>query len=174
MRLGGASKRSLSNIMLTSQEDLLALRRSGVGGWGALAVKNLSKLPQFCGIAARQPQLAVFAIYPSRAQHAALRAGGAARSIGCEIDSHVGIREFRAALAESIDADRPVTEKRHGQAVALFLPLHRHSALDVQRVQTAAAEFRKATLLSEDEVEEWIADFDALRHGSPLPSRKVG
>ncbi len=47
MRLGGASNRSLANIMLTSQEDLRALRRSGVGGWGALVAKNLSKLPQF-------------------------------------------------------------------------------------------------------------------------------
>ena len=47
IRLGGASNRSLANIMLKSQEDLRALRRSGVGAWGALAVKNLSKLPQF-------------------------------------------------------------------------------------------------------------------------------
>lgn len=47
MRLGGASNRSLSNIMLKSQEDLRALRTAGVGGWGASVAKNVSKLPQF-------------------------------------------------------------------------------------------------------------------------------
>jgi hypothetical protein len=47
MRLGGASNRSLGNVLLKSREDLQALRRSGVGGLGALAMKNLSKLPQF-------------------------------------------------------------------------------------------------------------------------------
>ena len=55
----------------------------------------------------------------------------------------VGIREFRAALAEYIDADMPVTVTRHGQAVGLFVPLRRPSAEDVQRLQTAAANFRK-------------------------------
>lgn len=34
MRLGGASNRLLANITLKSQEDLRALRRFGVGGWG--------------------------------------------------------------------------------------------------------------------------------------------
>ena len=47
MRLGGASNRSLENILLKSREDWRALRSSGVGGLGALAMKNLSKLPQF-------------------------------------------------------------------------------------------------------------------------------
>lgn len=47
MRLGGASNRSLSNVLRKSREDLDALRRSGVGGLGALAWKNLSKLQQF-------------------------------------------------------------------------------------------------------------------------------
>lgn len=83
----------------------------------------------------------------------------------------VGIREFRATLAEYIDADTPVTVTRHGQAVGLFVPLRRPSADDLQRLQTAAANFRKAMPLTEGEVEEMIADFDALRRGRPLPSR---
>ncbi len=49
MRVGGASNRSLWNIVHKSSEDLRALRRNGVGGLGALAWKNLSKLPQFFG-----------------------------------------------------------------------------------------------------------------------------
>jgi glycosyltransferase len=53
MRLGGASNRSLRNILRKSSEDWRALRRSGVGrgapfgSVGALAWKNLSKLTQF-------------------------------------------------------------------------------------------------------------------------------
>ncbi len=47
MRLGGASNRSFANIVRKSHEDYLALRRNGVGGLGALAWKNLSKVRQF-------------------------------------------------------------------------------------------------------------------------------
>ncbi len=83
----------------------------------------------------------------------------------------VGIREFRATLAECIDADTPVTVTRHGQAVGLFVPLRRPSAEDVQRLQTAAAKVREALPLSDEDVEEIVADFDALRRGRPLPGR---
>jgi glycosyltransferase involved in cell wall biosynthesis len=50
MRVGGASNRSLKNIVRKSREDYDALRRSGfsiVPAFAALAVKNLSKLKQF-------------------------------------------------------------------------------------------------------------------------------
>jgi glycosyltransferase len=47
MRLGGESNRSLAKIWLKTQEDYTALRRNGVGGVGALILKNVSKLGQF-------------------------------------------------------------------------------------------------------------------------------
>jgi glycosyltransferase involved in cell wall biosynthesis len=50
MRLGGASNESLKKIARKSWEDWLAMRRNGIGsigGVGALAWKNLSKLQQF-------------------------------------------------------------------------------------------------------------------------------
>jgi antitoxin (DNA-binding transcriptional repressor) of toxin-antitoxin stability system len=84
----------------------------------------------------------------------------------------VGIREFRAALAEYIDADMPVTVTRHGQAVGLFVPLRRPSDEDVQRLKKTAANFRKAMPLSDPEVENMVADFNALRRGRPQPNRK--
>jgi antitoxin (DNA-binding transcriptional repressor) of toxin-antitoxin stability system len=87
--------------------------------------------------------------------------------------SSVGIREFRAALAEYIDGDTPVTVTRHGQTVGLFVPLRRPSAEDLKRLEAAAAKFRKAMPLSDDEVEEVVADFDALRRGKPLPTRSA-
>jgi glycosyltransferase len=48
MRVGGASNRSLKNILQKSREDLLAWKLNGLrGGYRAVALKNLSKLPQF-------------------------------------------------------------------------------------------------------------------------------
>lgn len=47
MRTGGVSNRSLATLWRKSSEDLLALRRSGIGGWPTLVCKNLRKLPQF-------------------------------------------------------------------------------------------------------------------------------
>jgi glycosyltransferase len=47
MRAGGVSNRSLTSMKRKSSEDLLALRRSGVGGIGTLLCKNLRKVPQF-------------------------------------------------------------------------------------------------------------------------------
>jgi glycosyltransferase involved in cell wall biosynthesis len=45
MRLGGASNRSLKNILRKSREDLAAMRRHGLG-LPALALKNLRKVSQ--------------------------------------------------------------------------------------------------------------------------------
>jgi glycosyltransferase len=47
MRTGGASNRSLANVLRKSREDLDALRRTGHGGVVTLMRKNLSKLGQF-------------------------------------------------------------------------------------------------------------------------------
>jgi len=47
MRAGGISNRSLRNVIRKSKEDYRALRSNGIGGWRALAWKNLSKLGQF-------------------------------------------------------------------------------------------------------------------------------
>jgi len=47
MRAGGISNRSLRNIIRKSKEDYRALRTNSIGGWPALAWKNLSKLGQF-------------------------------------------------------------------------------------------------------------------------------
>lgn len=47
MRAGGASNRSLGAMLRKSREDLTAMQRSGVGGFGTLLCKNVRKLPQF-------------------------------------------------------------------------------------------------------------------------------
>ena len=47
MRLGGASTRSLANMMAKSKEDYAIMRRHRIGGVGTLIAKNLRKIPQF-------------------------------------------------------------------------------------------------------------------------------
>lgn len=47
MRVGGASNRSISNIIRKSREDWRAQRINGIGGVHTLVLKNLSKIGQF-------------------------------------------------------------------------------------------------------------------------------
>jgi glycosyltransferase len=47
MRVGGASNRSLENIVKKSREDYRILKSHGYSGWSALFLKNISKFPQF-------------------------------------------------------------------------------------------------------------------------------
>ena len=47
MRIGGASNKSIANILQKSKEDLKALKKNNIGGLYALLYKNISKIPQF-------------------------------------------------------------------------------------------------------------------------------
>lgn len=47
MRVGGESNKSLKNIIRKMQEDYRALQNNGIGGISTIAIKNLSKIPQF-------------------------------------------------------------------------------------------------------------------------------
>jgi len=47
MRLGGASNKSISNIIRKSKEDIRALKKNRAGGVFSLLRKNISKIPQF-------------------------------------------------------------------------------------------------------------------------------
>ncbi|MCW3807697.1 glycosyltransferase family 2 protein [Plebeiibacterium marinum] len=47
MRVGGASNKSIKNIIRKSKEDIDALKQNNIGGVFILIWKNLSKLPQF-------------------------------------------------------------------------------------------------------------------------------
>ncbi len=46
MRVGGASNRSLKNIILKSKEDVKALKKTQIGGWFVVFMKNITKIPQ--------------------------------------------------------------------------------------------------------------------------------
>ena len=53
--------------------------------------------------------------------------------------SKVAIREFRAGLADYVDADVPVAVTRHGQTVGYFIPTRSDRRADVAALKAAAA-----------------------------------
>jgi antitoxin (DNA-binding transcriptional repressor) of toxin-antitoxin stability system len=52
--------------------------------------------------------------------------------------SKVGIREFRADLAEYIASSTPVAVTRHGQTVGYFIPTLAHGDADLAALKTAS------------------------------------
>ena len=84
----------------------------------------------------------------------------------------VGIREFRAGLAEFIDNKQPVAVTRHGQTVGYFIPTARPTQADLQALRDAADKLQAIMSLTEDEVEAAVRDFDALRKGAAERRRK--
>jgi len=83
----------------------------------------------------------------------------------------VGVKEFRESLADYIDQTEPVTVTRHGQAVALFIPVRRDKAAE-RAAYADAAQKANALLtqlgMTEDQA---VSQFNALRHSSPEPDQ---
>lgn len=75
----------------------------------------------------------------------------------------VGIREFRADLAEYIAASTPVAVTRHGQTVGFFIPTHGQGEGDIAALKKAGAALDKLLEAQHIDVEEVIADFKAAR-----------
>ncbi len=83
----------------------------------------------------------------------------------------VGIREFRAGLAEFIDNKQPIAVTRHGQTVGFFIPTARPAQADLQALRDAANKLEAVMSLSEDDVEAAVRDFDTLRKGASARRR---
>ena len=84
----------------------------------------------------------------------------------------VGIREFRAGLAEYIASDKPVAVTRHGQTVGIFIPTPGPSQADLLALQQASARLKAAMPLSEGEVDALVTDFKAERRSAPRRRRR--
>lgn len=82
----------------------------------------------------------------------------------------VGIREFRADLADYIASSEPVAVTRHGQTVGYFIPARAQSEGDIAALKKASMALD--LLLTEHgvDVEELVSDFKAARR--PVGSRK--
>jgi PHD/YefM family antitoxin component YafN of YafNO toxin-antitoxin module len=83
----------------------------------------------------------------------------------------VGIREFRAGLADFIDKRQPVAVTRHGQTVGFFIPTARPAQAELQALRDAADKLEAVMALNDDEIEVSVRDFDALRKGAAARRR---
>lgn len=82
----------------------------------------------------------------------------------------VGIRQFRAELAEYIAASSPVAVTRHGQTVGYFIPVHGQAEADLVALQKASQSLDKLLSAQSVDVEELVADFKQARYKSAYSS----
>jgi hypothetical protein len=85
----------------------------------------------------------------------------------------VGIREFRAGLAEYIASHTPVAVTRHGQTVGYFIPTHGQADADLSALKKAAAELDRLLAVSSVDVEDVGAEFKAARKAGAAVRRKT-
>ncbi len=83
----------------------------------------------------------------------------------------VGIREFRADLAEYIAASTPVAVTRHGQTVGFFIPTHGQVEGDIVALKKAGKTLDKMLEAQHVDVEDVVADFKMARKKA-TPSKK--
>ena len=79
----------------------------------------------------------------------------------------VGIREFRADLAEYITASNPVAVTRHGQTVGYFIPVQGQTEADLVALKKASQSLDKLLAAQNVKVEDIVADFKKARKKSP-------
>ncbi len=75
----------------------------------------------------------------------------------------VGIREFRADIAEYLTSSQPVAITRHGQTVGYFIPTHRQIDDDVRTLQQAGAMLDRLLASKGITDEALVSDFKAAR-----------
>ena len=86
----------------------------------------------------------------------------------------VGIREFRADLAEFIAASRPVAVTRHGQTVGIFIPTHGQVEGNIAALKKAGKALDSLMETQTVDIEDVVADFKiARKKASPAKKPKA-
>jgi hypothetical protein len=75
----------------------------------------------------------------------------------------VGVREFRAGLADFIASEVPIAITKHGQTVGFFIPAKVDREADVAALRSAAAKLDRLVDLSEPDVDVIVEEFGDLR-----------
>jgi antitoxin (DNA-binding transcriptional repressor) of toxin-antitoxin stability system len=78
----------------------------------------------------------------------------------------VGIREFRAGLADFIASATPVAVTRHGQTVGWFIPTPATRGAEVASLRTAAEKLDALLAERQMDADELVADIKTARRGS--------
>ena len=75
----------------------------------------------------------------------------------------VGVREFRAGLADFVDSEEPVAVTRHGHTVGYFIPVKTDRAADAAALRDAGEKLDALLQASDDEVDAMVADYKTRR-----------
>ncbi|MDO8777940.1 MAG: type II toxin-antitoxin system Phd/YefM family antitoxin [Burkholderiaceae bacterium] len=75
----------------------------------------------------------------------------------------VGIREFRAGMAEFIASSTPVAVTRHGQTIGYFIPTQGQGDADIAALKKASKTLDRLLAAQRIDVEEVVTEFKAVR-----------
>lgn len=78
----------------------------------------------------------------------------------------VGIKEFRAGMAEYIASSTPVAVTRHGQTVGYFIPTQGNADADIAALKKVSKTLDQLLAAQGVDVEEVVAEFKAVRQQS--------
>jgi antitoxin (DNA-binding transcriptional repressor) of toxin-antitoxin stability system len=79
----------------------------------------------------------------------------------------VGIREFRAGMAEFIASSTPVAVTRHGQTVGYFIPTQGQADADIAALKQASQVLDQLLAGQGVDLDEVVAEFKAARQQAP-------
>lgn len=92
---------------------------------------------------------------------------------GAQVETtKVGIREFRADLAEYIASSTPVAVTRHGQTVGYFIPTQGQLEADVAAFKKASKTLDKLLAAQGVDVESVVTDFKVARRKASTPAKR--
>jgi hypothetical protein len=80
--------------------------------------------------------------------------------------TRVGIREFRAGMADFIASSNPVAVTRHGQTIGYFIPTPGHAEADIASLKKASKTLDRLLAARSVDVDTVVAEFKAARKRS--------
>ena len=83
----------------------------------------------------------------------------------------VGIREFRAGMAEFIASSTPVAVTRHGQTIGYFIPTHGQAEADVASLKKASKTLDRLLAAKSVDIDAVVSDFKSERKRSSAPKK---
>lgn len=83
----------------------------------------------------------------------------------------VGIREFRAGMAEFIASSTPVAVTRHGQTIGYFIPTHGQAEADVAALKKASKTLDRLLAAKSIDVDAVVAEFKTTRKRPSTPKK---
>jgi len=85
----------------------------------------------------------------------------------------VGIREFRAGMAEFITSNTPVAVTRHGQTIGYFIPTHGQAEADVASLKKASKTLDRLLAAKSVDVDGVVAEFKTARKRSAASKKST-